>query len=440
MDSEFQRQQAAVEVDAVAPVASGGPDIPAGEGKGRKAAATFIFLTIALDMIAMGMIAPVLPKLIEGMVGGSAVLTATALGWFGTVWALMQFCCSPILGSLSDRYGRRPIVLLSNLGMGLDYFVMALAPTLGFLFIGRVISGITASSIPTAMAYAADVTPAAKRAGTFGMLSGAFGLGFVLGPAIGGLLGNINPRLPFWVAGGLSLCNFCYGFFVLPESLSLANRMKFSWKRANPVGSLALLRRHKELLGMAFVLLFGYLAQNSLMNVYVLYTDYRYHWTPRTIGLSLGVVGIFSAAIGAGLVKPAVKWIGERRTILTGLLLGATGYALIGYSRTGLLVWFSIPVLNCMSLAWPTAQSLMTRHVSAGEQGQLQGSIQGLRGLAGLFGPGLFTVIFARSISNEHFRVPGMPFFTASALVGVSFVAVLWVTRNGLRSATPGHP
>jgi DHA1 family tetracycline resistance protein-like MFS transporter len=378
---------------------------------------------------------PVLPRLIESMVGGSAVLTADALGWFGTVWAFMQFFCSPILGSLSDRFGRRPIVLLSNLGMGLDYFVMALAPTLGFLFIGRVISGITASSIPTAMAYAADVTPKEKRAGTFGMLSGAFGLGFVLGPAIGGLLGNISPRMPFWVAGALSLLNFCYGFFVLPESLKKENRMQFSWKRANPVGSLVLLRRHKDLLGLSTVLLLGYLGQQSLMNVYVIYTDYRYHWTPRTVGLSLAVVGIFSATVGAGLVKPVVKKIGERRTMLTGLVFGAAGYAFFGISSTGALFWAGIPILNGMSLVWPTAQSMMTRHVAPGEQGQLQGAIQGLRGLSGLVGPGLFTFIFARSISGASFRLPGAPFFTACGMIVLSFFAVLWVTRKQIEPA-----
>lgn len=423
-----------MEVDAVAPVASGEPDVamPSGGRRQRRAAATFIFLTIALDMVAMGMIAPVLPRLIESFVNGSAVRTADALGWFGTVWAFMQFFCSPILGSLSDRFGRRPIVLLSNLGMGLDYFVMALSPSLAFLFVGRVISGITASSIPTAMAYAADVTPHEKRAGTFGMLSGAFGLGFVLGPAIGGLLGNINPRLPFWVAGCLSLLNFCYGFFVLPESLKKEHRMRFSWKRANPIGSFGLLRRHRELLGFAGVLLLGYLAQQSLMNVYVLYTDYRYHWSPRTVGLSLGLVGIFSAVMGAGLVKPMVKAIGERATMLLGLTMGAAGYALFGASRTGMLFWAGIPILNGMSLVWPTAQSLMTRHMAPGEQGQLQGAIQGLRGLSGLIGPGLFTVIFARAISHPEYTVPGAPFFTASGMVVLSFCAVLWVTRHGV--------
>jgi DHA1 family tetracycline resistance protein-like MFS transporter len=439
MAEDSRYEEAGVEVDAIAPPSDGvGEEVAVDLGGGRKAAATFIFLTVALDMLAMGMIAPVLPKLIEGFVGGSAVRTADFLGWFGTLFALMQFFFSPILGSLSDRFGRRPIVLLSNLGLGLDYLVMALAPTLSWLFIGRVVSGITASSIPTAMAYAADVTPKEKRAGTFGMLSGAFGIGFVLGPAIGGLLGNINPHLPFYASGGLSLLNFCYGFFVLPESLKKENRMSFSWKRANPVGSFTLLRRHRDLLGMAGVLILGYLAQQSLMNVYVIYTDYRYHWTPRTVGISLGVIGIGSALVGGLLVKRAVRSFGERNTMLLGIVLGATGYAFFGLSSAGWLFWAGIPFLNGMGLVWPTAQSMMTHHVSPGEQGQLQGSIQGLRGLAGLVGPAVFTVIFARAITpGSLVPIAGMPFYVASGLVALSFAMVLYVTRRWKQ--TPAH-
>ena len=215
---------------------------PPEQPSGRRAAAAFIFLTVTLDMLALGMIAPVLPRLIESFLNGDTSSAAKMLGLFGTTFAAMQFFFSPILGSLSDRFGRRPVVLLSNFGLGFDYILMAWAPALGWLFLGRVISGLTASSIPTAMAYMADVTPRERRAAAFGMLNAAFGVGFVLGPAVGGLLGNINPRLPFWAAGGLSLINGMYGLFVLPESLSKENRTPFSWARANPVGSLTLIR------------------------------------------------------------------------------------------------------------------------------------------------------------------------------------------------------
>ena len=288
----------------------------------RKPAAAFIFLTVALDMLALGMIAPVLPRLIESFLHGDASSAAKMLGLFGVVFAAMQFFFSPVLGSISDRFGRRPVVLLSNFGMGADYLLMAWAPVLPWLFAGRVISGLTASSIPTAMAYMADVTAPEKRAAAFGMLNAAFGLGFVLGPAMGGVLGSVNPRLPFLVAAGLSLLNGIYGLLVLPESLAKENRSAFSWKRANPVGSLAMLARTGVLLQLALLLLLGYLAQQVLQNVYVLYADYRYGWTNRTVGLSLGVVGVFTILYGAFLVKPAIARLGERRAILMGFLGG----------------------------------------------------------------------------------------------------------------------
>jgi MFS transporter, DHA1 family, tetracycline resistance protein len=397
--------------------------------KGRRAAATFIFFTVTLDMLAMGMIAPVLPRLIEGFLNGNTSSAAKMLGLFGTVFAAMQFFCSPIVGSLSDRYGRRPLVLLSNFGLGLDYLVMAWAPTLNWLFLGRIISGLTSSSIPTAMAYMADVTPRERRAAAFGMLNAAFGAGFILGPAVGGLLGNINPRLPFWAAGGLSLINGLYGLFVLPESLSKENRSPFSWKRANPVGSLSLLRSHAGMIAIAAILLLGYIAQQVLMNVYVIYADYRYGWTDRTVGLSLAFVGVFTIIYGAFLVKPVVAKLGERRAMTFGLIGGALGYSMIGLSKTGLFLWIGIPFLNMMSFTWPAAQSLLSRQTSPSEQGQLQGAINSLRGIAGLFGPGLFTLIFSISIGSG-IHIPGSPFYTAAAMLLVALILAQRATRT----------
>ena len=393
---------------------------------GRRAAAAFIFFTVTLDMLALGMIAPVLPRLIEGFLHGDTSSAAKMLGLFGTVFAAMQFFFSPILGSLSDRFGRRPVVLLSNFGLGLDYILMAWAPVLGWLFVGRVISGLTASSIPTAMAYMADVTPRERRAAAFGMLNAAFGIGFVLGPAMGGLLGNINPRLPFWVAGGLSLVNGLYGLFVLPESLSKTNRSPFSWKRANPVGSLNLLN-HPATLAIAGLLLLGYIAQQSLMNVYVIYADFRFHWTDRTVGFSLATIGIFTAIYGALLVKPVVAKIGERGAITLGLIGGAIGYTMFGLSKTGVLFWLGIPLLNLMSFAWPAAQSILSQKTSPSEQGQLQGAINSLRGIAGLVGPVLFTYIFSKSIgAGAIVPLPGAPFFAAA---GMLLIALLLAQR-----------
>jgi MFS transporter, DHA1 family, tetracycline resistance protein len=402
--------------------------------KGRRAAATFIFFTITLDMLAFGMIAPVLPRLIEGFLHGDTSSAAKMLGLFGTVFAAMQFFFSPIIGSLSDRFGRRPLVLLSNFGLGLDYLLMAWAPALNWLFLGRVISGLTSSSIPTAMAYMADVTPRERRAAAFGMLNAAFGIGFVLGPAVGGLLGNINPRLPFWAAGGLSLINGMYGLFVLPESLAKENRSPFSWARANPVGSLSLLRSHAGMIAISTVLLLGYIAQQVLMNVYVIYADYRYHWTDRTVGFSLAVVGICTAIYGALLVKPVVAKLGERRTMIFGLIGGAIGYSMIGSSKTGLFLWIGIPFLNMMSFTWPAAQSLLSRKTSPSEQGQLQGAINSLRGIAGLVGPGFFTYIFSRSIGAASIlHLPGAPFYIAAAMLLIS----LAIAQRAARNPTP---
>lgn len=407
-----------------------------GVPEGRRAAATFIFLTVTMDMLALGMIAPVLPRLISGFMNGNAVNAAQMLGIFGTVFAGIQFLFSPVLGSISDRFGRRPVVLLSNFGLGFDYLLMAWAPALGWLCVGRIISGLTASSVPTAMAYMADVTPQEKRASAFGLLGAAFGMGFVLGPALGGLLGSINPRLPFWVAGSLSLLNGMYGLFVLPESLKKENRSPFSWRRANPVGSVALLGRKKVLLGMAAVLLLGYTAQQSLMNVYVIYCDYRFHWTDRTVGLSLATVGMFSGLYGALLVKRAVGKLGERGAMSTGLIFGAIGWVMMGYSTNGILMWAGIPVLNLMAIVWPSAQSIMSREVSVSEQGQLQGAVQSLRGIAGLLGPGLFTYIFSKSIgTGAVIHAPGMAFYVAAGILILSLIVAESVKPSALKPA-----
>jgi DHA1 family tetracycline resistance protein-like MFS transporter len=408
--------------------------VPIAQPPGRRAAASFIFLTITLDMLALGMIAPVLPRLIASFMAGNADSAARMLGYFGTVFAVMNFFFSPVLGALSDRFGRRPVVLLSNFGLGLDYLLMAWAPALGWLFLGRVISGLTASSVPTGMAYMTDVTPPEKRAGVFGLLGAAFGLGFVLGPAAGGILGSISPRLPFWVAGALSLLNGLYGLFVLPESLPRQHRSTFSWKNANPVGSLRLLRNNPVMLGLAAVLVLGYLAQQSLMNVYVLFADYQFRWSDRAVGLSLAVVGIIQGVYGVGLVKPVVKRLGERGALTLGLIGGAIGYTMIGLSKTGILMLCGIPVLNLMAVAWPSAQSIMSRQVKPSEQGQMQGAVQSLRGLAGIVGPVLFTWVFSQSFGPAApLHAPGAAFYLASVLLLLSLAVAQWIRPRSLK-------
>src|SRR5471030_1096825 len=276
----------------------GAPEVDFAPPPRRQAAVAFIFITVVLDVLAMGIIIPVLPRLIQDFLNGDPARAAIMFGVFGTVWSAMQFFCSPIIGMLSDRFGRRRVILLSNFGLGLDYIVMALAPTLGWLFVGRVISGITGASWTTAGAYIADVTPKEKRAASFGIIGAAWGLGFILGPALGGLLGSTNPRLQFWVAAGMTLVNALYGLLVLPESLPPEKRTKrFDWSKANPVGSLTLLRSHHELFGLATVNFLYFVSHQVLQSVFVLYVGYRYQWSPRAVGLSLALVGIGSVIV-----------------------------------------------------------------------------------------------------------------------------------------------
>jgi DHA1 family tetracycline resistance protein-like MFS transporter len=394
--------------------------------KSRPAAVVFIFITIMLDMLALGLIAPVLPKLILDFRAGDSVSAANWLGWFGTIFAAMQFFCSPVIGVLSDRFGRRPVILLSNLGLGLDYIVMALSPTIGWLFVGRIISGITASSIPTGMAYIADVVPKEKRAGAFGLIGVAFGLGFILGPAIGGPLGDISPRLPFWVAAGFSLTNWLYGYIFVPESLRPEHRKEFTLRRANPVGSLVLLRSHPELWKLATLQFLAYVSHEVFV-IWALYAIYRFAWSQTMVGISLAVVGICTAAISGGLTGRIVAWLGERRTLYIGQFFGAVGMVMAGIARGGALYIASIPVISMWNISFPAAQGMMTHRVSEREQGELQGAIGSLRSIAFVIGPFLFSGTFAFFINPKHaFQLPGAPYYLAAALL---FTAMLMATR-----------
>ncbi len=396
----------------------------------RQGAFIFVFITVVLDMVALGVTVPVLPKLIIEFEGGDVPAAAIIAGVFATVWAAMQFVFAPLIGAASDRFGRRPIILLSNFGLGLDYIFMALAPTLPWLFVGRVISGITSSSYPTASAYIADVTPPEQRAGKFGMLGAAFGIGFVVGPAIGATLGAIDLRLPFWVAAGLSLANAAYGYFVLPESLPREQRAKINWSKANPMGALTLLRSHPELFSLAMATVLIALAHEALPNMFVMYADYRYHWSIKTAGYALALVGICSGIVQGGLVGPLVKKLGERMCMLLGLLFGFIGFTILGIANVGTVFMVGIPFVALWGLAGPSMQSLMSRRVQATEQGQLQGALGSIRGITGMVGPLVMTGTFALTAGPRALtEAPGIVYFLAATLVLATWFVAWRATR-----------
>ncbi|HEY2121785.1 MAG TPA: TCR/Tet family MFS transporter [Candidatus Acidoferrum sp.] len=396
-----------------------------------RAAYIFIVVTVTLDFLAFGIIAPVLPNLIKQFEGGNMARASEVTGYFAFAWATMQFLFSPVLGAWSDRYGRRPVILLSCLGLGLDYIFMALAPSLRWLFVGRIISGITTSNVSTAFAYIADVTPAENRAKRYGMLGAAFGLGFVIGPAVGGLLGHYSLRAPFWAAAGLSLANFLYGLFVLPESLPAEKRAKSAWHMANPLGALSLLRSNVELGWLSVITTIHYLAHQSLPSVFVLYTEYRYGWTEREVGLALAAVGICAAVVSGGMVGPYVKKFGERSSLLSGLLFGVLGFAGMALAPKSLAMFAAIPFIALWGVASPAMQSLMSQHVDPSSQGKLQGAINSLRALTGMMGPLIFTQVFAVAISAKAIlRVPGAPYYLAAGLLGAGLLVALMVTSS----------
>ncbi|HQT64341.1 MAG TPA: TCR/Tet family MFS transporter [Acidocella sp.] len=403
----------------------------------------FILVTIMLDMLAMSLVIPVLPRLVLGFMQNDTASASRIIGIFGTCWALMQFIFSPIMGALSDRFGRRPVVLISNIGLGLDYIMMALAPGIGLLFVGRLISGVTAASMSTAQAYIADVTPPEKRAANYGLMSVAFGLGFILGPAFGGLLGQINPRLPFWVAAGFSLTNALYGFFILPESLPKEQCRPFSWRKANALGAFKFLRSDAGLAPLAVIHFLFWLSRAAFPAIMVLYVTYRYGWNIATVGLTFGGVGLCSMIVGGGLVKPIVAKFGEKICLIAGLVFGALGMAVFGFASTALVFWVGVPIMSLMGLTAPALQGLMTRRIAPNAQGELQGAFGSVMALAQMVGPGLFSFVFAEGIATHQTllggRLAGAPFFVAALLLAVATGVGLFVTQP-VRSAHAPKP
>jgi MFS transporter, DHA1 family, tetracycline resistance protein len=397
----------------------------------RSAAVIFIFITVMMDMLAFGVVIPVMPKLMLDMSGGNAQAAADWNGWVGTGWALMQFIWSPILGALSDRFGRRPVILLSNFGLAADYVLLALAPNLWWLLVARLISGAVSASVTTANAYIADVTLPEERAKAFGMLGAAFGVGFVIGPALGGWLGHYDPRLPFWGAAALAFLNGCYGYFVLPESLPPESRSPFLWRKANPIGGLQFLLERGQLMGFAMMNFIANLAHYSLPSVFILYAMTRYGWGPKEAGIMMAIVGMGSIVVQGFLVGRIVPLLGARRSILIGYSCGAIGFTLYAWAPQGFWFYVGIPIMSLWGLAGPPIQSLMSAQVGPGDQGKLQGMNSGIMAMAGLFGPLLYSQTLKFGIaSNATLGLIGLPFYIAAALLLLCVSLSLVITRH----------
>jgi DHA1 family tetracycline resistance protein-like MFS transporter len=407
----------------------------------RAPAISFIFVTLVLAIVGMGLLIPVLPKLVVEMQGGDFTEGSHAYGVLVGIYALMQFVGSPILGSLSDRFGRRRIILIATAGSAIDYVIMALAPTMTWLFLARTIAGFTAGVMATANAYIVDVTPPEKRAGAFGLLGAAFGIGFIIGPALGGFLGGIDLRLPFWVAAASSAANWLFGYFVLPESLKPENRRAFSWKRANPIGGIVALKRFPAVLGLAESYFILNCAQMMLFSTWALYTSYRYGWSPQWVGFSLMASGLLSGLVQALLVRRIVPALGDARAVMIGLSLSCVGQVAYGAATEGWMIFAIMVVSVFAGIAAPALQSYITKHVPPDEQGAVQGVYAGLASLAGIPGPLLGTWAFGWGIAPERaFPVPGISFFIGAGLVFLAFLLAVRTFRRDAHGAPAASP
>ena len=378
----------------------------------------FILVTVLLDMLGIGLVIPVLPKLVTTMYGGDLSTGSAIFGTFAASYALMQFLFSPVIGNLSDAYGRRPVILISLLGSGLDYMLMTLAPSWQWLFVGRVISGITGANITAANAYVADVSSLEQRARNFGMIGACFGVGFIVGPALGGLLGKYGLRVPFAVAAGLTLCNWLYGCFVLPESHPKEHRRPFDWSRANPLGSLGGLARYPIVIGLVATIALERLAHDSLPSTWVLYTTYRFNWTELDNGLALALVGIMYAIVSGGLTGTIVKKLGERKALITGLMIGSLTFLMYGLASQGWMLYLMIVVGSLGGISVPALQAIISQNTPATEQGAVQGALASIQSIAAIIGPLMATSLFGYFTSSAApVKLPGAAFLASSLLV-----------------------
>lgn len=401
--------------------------------KARPAALIFIFITVLLDVIGLGIIIPVLPSLIMELTGEGLSAASRYGGWLMFSYASVQFLAAPIIGALSDQFGRRPVLLASLLGFGLDYILQGLAPTIGWLFIGRIVAGITGASFTTASAYIADVSAPEKRAQNFGLIGAAFGMGFIIGPVIGGVLGQFGPRVPFFAAAGLTLLNCLYGYFVIPESLSPENRRPFNWRRANPLGTLLQLRQYPVIVSLVGVLVFIYIAGHATQSTWAYYTMEKFSWNEAAVGYSLGFVGLIVAIVQGGLTRVVIPRIGQIWSVYVGLFLYILGFLGFAFAGAGWVMYAVMIPYGLGGIAGPALQGIMSNQVPNNAQGELQGALTGLVSLTSIIGPPLMTNLFAQFTRQDTgLYFPGMPFFVGGIL---TFFALLWAIRSLQRIA-----
>ncbi|SHF71320.1 TCR/Tet family MFS transporter [Flavisolibacter ginsengisoli] len=397
----------------------------------RKAAMSFIFITLLIDVTGLGLIIPVLPKLIEQLTGGTISQASQWGGWLTFAYAIMQFVCAPIIGNLSDKYGRRPVLLFSLMGFGIDYLFLAFAPTIWWLFLGRIIAGITGASFTTASAYIADVSTPENRAQNFGLLGAAFGLGFIIGPSMGGLLAHYGIRVPFFVAAGFSLLNAAYGYFVLPESLSKENRRGFDWKRANPLGSLLHLKKYPSVIGLIWSMVLVYIAAHALQSTWTFINLERFNWSEQMLGLSLGVVGIMTMIVQGGLIRYINPKLGNEKSVYIGLAIYSIGMLAFAFAdKSWMMFVFMVPY--CLGgIAGPALQAILAGHVPPTEQGELQGALTSMISATSIVGPLVMTNLFAyftKPGAPVHFS--GAPFLLGSILLMGSAIVAYSVLRK----------
>ncbi|WP_460942089.1 TCR/Tet family MFS transporter [Spirosoma daeguense] len=390
----------------------------------------FIFITLLIDVTGLGIIIPVFPKLLEQLIDGNISQAASWAALLTPAYALMQFIFAPVLGGLSDRYGRRPVLLFSLFGFGIDYLFQGFAPTIGWLFLGRILAGITGASFTTATAYIADISPPEKRAQNFGLVGAAFGVGFILGPAIGGLLGQYGPRVPFFVAAGLTLLNFLYGLLILPESLSPDHRRPFDWKRANPLGSLLRLGKYPVILGLVASLVLIYIAGFAVQGTWTFYTIEKFKWNETTVGFSLATIGVAFALVQGGLSRVLIPKLGQQRSVYVGMMFSALGFLLFGLANQSWMMFAFMFIYALGGIAGPSIQGIISNQVPANEQGELQGALTSLNSVTSIAGPFIMGNLFAYFTSPKApVYLPGAPFFLGSVLIIISGL----LARRGLK-------